>query len=114
MANGSITHCVDARPCLSHIMLHPLILAIPILQREKLRLRESKVTQLHRWKPGTVILEMRVARRRARLGLEGAGWCRVKVGLGVKEHYSQVGVFLDAVAALLVTSSKATSTGKVL
>lgn len=57
MANGRITHCVDARPCLSHRILYPLILAIPILQREKLRLRENKVTQLHRWKPRTVTLE---------------------------------------------------------
>lgn len=54
MVNGRITHCVDARPCLSHIMLYPLILAIPILQTEKLRLRENKVTQLHRRKPRTV------------------------------------------------------------
>lgn len=34
-------------------MLYPLILTIPILQREKSRLRENKVTQLHRQKPGT-------------------------------------------------------------
>lgn len=54
MANGRITHCVDARPCLSH-MLYALILMIPVLQREKLRLRENKVTQIHRQEPRTVL-----------------------------------------------------------
>lgn len=53
MANGRITHCVDARPCLSH-MLQPLIPTIPVSQREKLRLRENKVTRLPRQKPRTV------------------------------------------------------------
>lgn len=87
MANGRITHCVDARPCLSH-MLQPLILTIPVSQREKLRLRENKVTRLPRQKPRSVLgshalivtserrLEGKQAVGRARQGWMAQGQCQ--------------------------------------
>lgn len=114
MANGRITHCVDARPCLSHV-LQPLILTIPVSQREKLRLRENKVTRLPRQSPGVspgamgshalIIaserrLEGKQAVRRARQGWMAQGQCQ------------RSAVLPGDVTVLLITPSETTKLAK--